>query len=423
MASTVRTFGQIGGFPGWSRCPTSLTGIAPSYSINILTRGEEMHSPKFEAVDANREKAGPVLIPKTDSGQEAEPAQLKNWNDELIEKSDLLELASEAILILDAERRLIFWNRGAERLYGWARSEVLGKSPDTLLQTQYSTALQEIEKKISGQGQWEGELTQTARDGKRVLVACRFSSRRDASGQQRWLQVHSDITGRKRAEEELRNLSGRMLNLRDTERRRLARELHDSAGQLLVAATVNLSLFEEHLGNVEPEAARFLSESNKLIAQALSEIRTISHLLHPPLLDEVGLSSALRWYVDGFSERSKIKVELRLPQNLGRLRRELELAVFRIVQEGLTNIHRHSGSTTAEIAVEKSPGLLKLSVQDHGKGMNQQGGAPDDQKRLTPGVGIRGVQERVRQLGGQMQIRSGDWGTALDCEFPLPAED
>ena len=346
---------------------------------------------------------------------------LANQDSALHEQARLLDFAN--VMLRDVNGRIRLWNAGAERLYGWARSEVLGKSPDTLLQTQYSTALQEIEKKISGQGQWEGELTQTARDGKRVLVACRFSSRRDASGQQRWLQVHSDITGRKRAEEELRNLSGRMLNLRDTERRRLARELHDSAGQLLVAATVNLSLFEEHLGNVEPEAARFLSESNKLIAQALSEIRTISHLLHPPLLDEVGLSSALRWYVDGFSERSKIKVELRLPQNLGRLRRELELAVFRIVQEGLTNIHRHSGSTTAEIAVEKSPGLLKLSVQDHGKGMIQQGGVPDDQKRLTPGVGIRGVQERVRQLGGQMQIRSGDWGTALDCEFPLPAED
>ncbi|PYX83451.1 MAG: hypothetical protein DMG70_10330 [Acidobacteria bacterium] len=383
-----------------------------------------MHSPKFEAVDASRQSAGTVAVSKRDSVREAEPAQLEKRQDELLEKSDLLELASEAILVLDAERRVIFWNQGAERLYGWTRSEALGKSPETLLQTQSSLPPQEIEKRISGQGCWEGELTQTARDGRRVIVACRFTSRGDASGQPRWLQVHNDVTGRRRAEEELRSLSGRMLNLRDTERRRLARELHDSAGQLLVAATVNLSLFEEHLGNVEPEAARFLSESNKLIAQALSEIRTISHLLHPPLLDEVGLTSALRWYVDGFSERSKIKVELRLPQNLGRLRRELELAVFRIVQEGLTNIHRHSGSLTAEIAIEKSPGLLRLCIQDHGKGMNQQSaGASEDQKRLTPGVGIRGIQERVCQLGGQMQIRSGNPGTALDCEFPLPAED
>jgi PAS domain S-box-containing protein len=375
-------------------------------------------------MDSSPQAAGSVVVPKPDSVREAEAAQLEKWRDESLEKSELLELASEAILVLDAKRRLIFWNQGAERLYGWSRGEILGKSPETILQTQYSTPLQEIEKKISGQGYWEGELTQTARDGKRVTVACRFSIRRDESGRQRWLEVHSDITGRKRAEEELRNLSGRMLNLRDTERRRLARELHDSAGQLLVAATVNLSLFEEHLGNVEPEAARFLSESNKLIAQALNEIRTISHLLHPPLLDEVGLTSALRWYVEGFSERSKIKVELRLPQNLGRLRRELELAVFRIVQEGLTNIHRHSGSATAEIVLEKSPGLLRLRVQDHGKGMNQQSaGSPEEQKRLTPGVGIRGIQERVRQLGGQMQICAGNPGTALEFEFPLPPED
>ena len=390
----------------------------------MVIRGEEMHSPKFEAVDASRQTAGAVVVAKRDSVGEAEAAQLEQRPDELLEKSELLELASEAILVLDSERRVIFWNQGAERLYGWMRGEVLGKSADTVLQTQYSIPQQEIEKRTSAQGYWEGELTQTARDGRRVLVACRLSSRRNGSGQQRWLQVHSDITARKRAEEELRNLSGRMLNLRDTERRRLARELHDSAGQLLVAATVNLSLFEEHLGSVEPEAARFLSESNKLIAQALSEIRTISHLLHPPLLDEVGLASALRWYVDGFSERSKIQVELRLPQNLGRLRRELELAVFRIVQEGLTNIHRHSGSATAEIAVEKSAGLLRLRVQDHGKGMSQESaGALEDQKRLTPGVGIRGIQERVRQLGGEMQIRSSNPGTTIECEFPLPAED
>jgi PAS domain S-box-containing protein len=397
-------------------------GTTPRYSTNTLILwGEEMSSFKFEPVDSNRQGTGTVAVPKKE--HESQLAERKS-DDELVEKSDLLELASEAILVLDSERLVVFWNRGAERLYGWGQGEVLGKSPDALLQTQCSMPLPEIEKRVSEQGQWEGELTQTARDGRRLMVKCRVSSRRARSGQQRWLQVHSDITGRKRAEEELRNLSGRMLNLRDTERRRLARELHDSAGQLLVAATVNLSLFEEHLGNVEPEAARFLSESNKLIAQALSEIRTISHLLHPPLLDEVGLTSALRWYVDGFSERSKIKVELRLPENLGRLRRELELAVFRIVQEGLTNIHRHSGSTTAEIAIEKSRELLKLRVQDHGKGINQQpAGASENQKRVTHGVGIRGIQERVRQLGGQMLIRSGDWGTAIECEFPLPPEE
>jgi PAS domain S-box-containing protein len=378
-----------------------------------------MSSPKFQAGEPTRSLPRPVAIPRKEDGHETRDAA-----DELSEKLDLLQLASEAVLVLNSERQITFWNAGAERLYGWTKAEALGKSPVTLLQTQCSASEGEIEKKISEQGRWEGELTQIARDGRRVAVACRFSKRQDSSGQQRWLQVHSDISGRKRAEEELRSLSGRMLNLRDTERRRLARELHDSAGQLLVAATVNLSLFEEHLHAVEPEAARFLSESNKLIAQALSEIRTISHLLHPPLLDEVGLSSALRWYVDGFSERSKIKVELRLPENLGRLRRELELAVFRIVQEGLTNIHRHSGSATAEISIEKTPEVLRLSVQDHGKGLNYQLAAEvEEQKRLSAGVGIRGIQERVRQLGGVMQIRTGDWGTAFECQFPLSSEE
>jgi len=150
--------------------------------------------------------------------------------------------------------------------------------------------------------------------------------------------------------------------------------------------------------------------------EALREIRTLSYLLHPPLLDEVGLLSALRWYVAGFSERSQIKVELEVPENLGRFRRELELALFRIVQESLTNVHRHSSSSTAKITVTRLPNQVRLKVEDQGKGMTLPLAVHEQN---SSGVGISGIRERVRQLGGQMQIRSGNWGTALEVLFPV----
>jgi signal transduction histidine kinase len=150
----------------------------------------------------------------------------------------------------------------------------------------------------------------------------------------------------------------------------------------------------------------------------VTEVRTISHLLHPPLLDEAGLSSALRWYVDGFSQRSGIKVQLDMPDNFRRLPGELETAVFRVVQESLTNIHRHSGSPTAKIRVRERDHDVLVDVEDHGKGI------PPEKRQLmassgTPGVGVRGMQERLRQLGGTLQIESDESGTVVMARLPI----
>ncbi len=177
------------------------------------------------------------------------------------------------------------------------------------------------------------------------------------------------ITERKRAEESLRELSGRLLQMQDEERRRIARELHDSAGQILAALSMNLTPLEPEAYKISPSAAKAINESLGLVNELSKELRTISHLLHPRLLDEVGLSSGLRSYLEGFAERSKISIDLDIPDDFGRLSRDLETAIFRIVQECLTNIHRHSGSPVGKIRISRSNGEVRLQVEDLGKGI------------------------------------------------------
>jgi signal transduction histidine kinase len=221
------------------------------------------------------------------------------------------------------------------------------------------------------------------------------------------------------ANQNLRRLSARLLQLQDEERRRIARELHDSVGQMLAALSMNLSAVR---GDIErlSKTANALADSESLVHEMTSEVRTISHLLHPPLLDEAGLLSALRWYVDGFSVRSKIKVDLDLADDFGRLPRESETAIFRVIQECLTNIHRHSGSPTAKIRLRQRDHQVLVEVADKGKGI-----PPEKQQEMAtsgpPGVGIRGMRERLRQLGGTLEIDSNGAGTVVLVLLPVTA--
>jgi two-component system NarL family sensor kinase len=213
-----------------------------------------------------------------------------------------------------------------------------------------------------------------------------------------------------RAHERVRLLSARLLQMQDDERRRIARELHDTAGQILVALNLTLVPVEEELLKDHSGLARQISESLRLVEELSRDLRTMSHLLHPPLLDEAGLLSAVRWYVEGFAKRSKIEVDLRLDSAVGRLAAELETAIFRIVQECLTNIHRHSGSSSASIAISTNRSKVTLEIRDQGKGIPMP---------LRAGVGIQGMNERVRQLGGELQIQSGQDGTRVTATFPI----
>ena len=221
---------------------------------------------------------------------------------------------------------------------------------------------------------------------------------------------------RARADNALHELSARLLDLQDAERRRIARELHDSTAQTLAALSMNLSLLNRAIPELNPEAKALLSECGTFARRCSDELRTTAYLLHPPLLDELGLAGAVRDYCDGFAERSGIRVDLDLPRDLVRLSRDVERTLFRIMQECLTNIHRHSGSRTASIRFLYQPSEIRMEVQDMGNGMIQDPNATQE----GLGVGIAGMRERVRQLGGRMEITTGQDGTTVCNVLPLP---
>jgi signal transduction histidine kinase len=221
-----------------------------------------------------------------------------------------------------------------------------------------------------------------------------------------------------RKTKQLEVLNAQMTVLRDEERRRLARELHDSVGQLLAAISMNSALLEGESHKLSPDAAQRVSENAVMVEEASKQIRTISHLLHPPLLDEVGLASALHWYVEGFSQRSKIDAKVDIPQNFAGLSKEMELSIFRVVQECLTNIHRHAASPTAGIRIVQDEACLRVEIEDAGKGIPCEKESAFGAAGLT-GVGLRGMRERLRQLGGTLQVQSSGHGTRVTAILPV----
>jgi PAS domain S-box-containing protein len=234
--------------------------------------------------------------------------------------------------------------------------------------------------------------------------------------------VGSDFTDLKLAEESLQHLTARLLNIQDEERRRLAFELHDGTAQNLFALTVKLAGLERSSYSWTAEEKKSFEESLALGEQALKEIRTLSYLLHPPLLDHAGLVSALRWYVEGFSMRSSIYVDVIVPEDMGRLPPELETALFRIVQEGLTNIQRHSGSDTASISLERSEDQVILQIADQGSGMLIETAQAAGDFR-SAGVGLRGIRQRLSYMGGRLEIDSSSQGTTVTAIVPISREE
>ncbi len=229
--------------------------------------------------------------------------------------------------------------------------------------------------------------------------------------------LQTDNLERKRAEDEVRNLSARLLKLQDEERRRIARDLHDTTGQKVAAMALDLAVLSEEAGKLAARGREALGECYRLVEQIGNELRTLSYLLHPPLLDEVGLNSAIRWYADGVAQRSGLQLDLEVSPEVGRLSQEAETALFRIVQEGLTNVHLHSGSKRAQIRLLRDNGEIRLEISDDGKGI---GGKGDGAQPL--GVGITGMRERMKQLGGQLEVVSGDHGTIVRAILPVPAD-
>jgi len=226
--------------------------------------------------------------------------------------------------------------------------------------------------------------------------------------------VVRDITERKQAEDEVRQLSGHLLRSRDEERRRIGRELHDATAQELVAVALNLGLVQQRSAGRDVTADNLLADSQAILENCQRELRTLTYKLHPPVLDEVGLTGAVQEYADGFAQRSGITVTLDSSPALGRLPAATERALFRVVQESLGNVHRHSGSPTATVRIAREAAEVILEVADQGRGLGLRG----DGTVANAGVGLAGMRERVRQLGGRFEIASSGRGTTVRAIVP-----
>jgi PAS domain S-box-containing protein len=330
-----------------------------------------------------------------------------------------------AIFMLTPNGEVASWNRGAERIKGYRADEIIGRHFSCFYpeeDVQANKPAQHLEAALK-EGRAQAEGWRVRKDGTKFWADVVVTPLWNSAGQlQGFSKVVRDTTDRKRAEENMRALYAQLLHAQDQERRRIARELHDSAGQALAALSMNLAPVHQEAGKISPQAVKALQESLGLVSDLSKEVRTLSHLLHPPLLDELGLSSALRNYVDGFSERSKIKVDLQVPADFGRLSAELETTIFRIVQEALTNIHRHSGSPTATIRISHGEHDVRVEVADEGKGMSPDRRIDKD-LQVRAGVGLRGMRERLRQLGGTLEIASGPNGKGTTILVQLPIDN
>jgi PAS domain S-box-containing protein len=323
--------------------------------------------------------------------------------------------------IFDSETlRFVEVNEAAVRQYGYSRQEFLAMTIKDIRLPEDIPALLELmcapyqdrtQMVMARHRTKSGHLLQVEVYAQQDIWAGRHAE---------LVQIH-DITERQRAEQELRNLSNRLLQSQDEQKRRMARELHDAVGQSLAALLANLAIISRAAEGFDAKARKTLEECVGLAEHTCNEIRTLSYLLHPPLLDEEGLAAALDLYADGFSQRSGIHVDVKVPAGLGRMSQDTETAVFRIVQEALTNIHRHSESASAEVRVVRAAGSVVLEVRDHGRGMR-----PDVLERVrrggaSVGVGITGMRERVAQLGGRFEVESSSQGTGIRAVLPFTA--
>jgi len=364
--------------------------------------------------------------------------------EQVVQQANLLDLSHDAIFVCDSERHIVYWNKGAAETYGYTKAEVLGRTPLELLKTVFPENEESIFERFRSDQRWSGELIHTRRDGSQITVSSRWLLAPYGDGSApSILAINRDITALKRAEAELQQerqelerrvqqrtaelsganqllslLNARLLQAQDEERQRIARDLHDSAGQLLVGLGMNLGRIERTLPDAPRDLLEIARESQALVRQLSNEIRTTSYLLHPPLLEANGLPVSLDMYVRGFTERSGIRVDLRIQKPFGRLSKDMEVAVFRIVQESLTNIHRHSGSRTACIRISRGVTGVSLDIEDEGRGMSQEKLATNQAQGA--GVGIAGMRERIRHLGGEMKIRSSSHGTQISVLLPVP---
>jgi PAS domain S-box-containing protein len=335
-----------------------------------------------------------------------------------------------AIFMLDPEGCVSTWNTGAERIKGYKASEIIGQHFSRFYpEEDVRAGKPDWELKVAlEEGRLEDEGWRLRKDGSRFWANVIITPVRDHTGtligfskvtrdftQRMIVQRSLEDSQRKLQESErsLRDLSLHLLRTQDEERRRIGREIHDSLGQYL-------SVLKMKLDSMSQGSPQEIGECSSLVEECVKEVRTISYLLYPPMLEEMGLKSAIPWYLDGFTKRSGIETNFSASTEFGRISRDAELVLFRVLQESLTNVQRHSGSKTVDIGILQSKGTVTLHVQDHGKGMPPaviEQGSQDWMGSL--GVGLRGMSERVRQIGGDLEISSSETGTEIRATVPL----
>jgi PAS domain S-box-containing protein len=333
--------------------------------------------------------------------------------------SDLYDNAPDFSGSVDASTAIIQeCNRTLTLATGYTKQEIVGRSVFEIYHPECLEKAHKAYQVFLDTGELRNaELQLRRKDGRAIDVSLNASAVRDKSGRIVYGRfVWRDITERKQAERHLRQLSARLLRLQEEERRRIARELHDTTAQNLAALRIALARVKEAGGSLHPAAKEALATSLELADECSLQIRTASYLLHPPLLDELGLASAVRVYAEGYTQRTGVQVEVAIPSDFGRLPTDVETTLFRIVQEALANVHRHSGSRIAELRVTRTPAEVVLQVQDHGRGL-----PPNllEKDATGLGVGVAGMRERARQLGGALEIRSSARGTTVEITLPI----
>jgi PAS domain S-box-containing protein len=364
----------------------------------------------------------------------------------------IVDSSDDAIVSKNLDGVITSWNRGAKLLFGYSAEEAIGQNITLIVPPDRRREEQEILERLKrGERIDHFETVRIRKNGTTLDISLTISPLKDVAGHVVGAsKIARDITARKeaekaletaknelearvlertgelqnqvretqRAEGNLRALSGRLLQVQDEERRRMARELHDSVGQLLAAISINISKVAREKEKLSSVAEKCVEENATLLEKVSQEIRTVSYLLHPPLLDEVGLGSAIKWYIEGFAERSKIDVNLDMSADFDRLSSDQEIAIFRVVQECLTNIHRHSGSPKAAIRIARNDRRVHLEVKDEGSGIPLEKQLALNSSGAL-GVGVRGMRERLRQLGGDLEIQSNGKGTLVTATLPV----
>jgi PAS domain S-box-containing protein len=350
-------------------------------------------------------------------------AERREEQEATAEQAALLELTQDSVFVIDMDGTILFWSRGAEAMLGYSKSQAAGKISHGLLRTEFPQPLDEIKAELMRMGHWEGDLIQTAQNGRRCVVASRWALQWGKRDQlPRVLVINSDITERKRGEEslvlqkeQLRALAERLQWVREEDRKRVARDLHDQIGQILTAIKMDMTWMTRHLPESEGEVLARLTESIQLINDGVKSVRTICSGLRPGVLDDLGLAAAIEWQASEFAARNGVRCEVSVPPVDLHLDGDRATAAFRIFQECLTNVIRHAQAKSVRVSLCQEEENILLVVEDDGIGFCES-----DLSNSLGSLGLLGMKERAQFCGGDVQISSSPGnGTTVAVRVPV----